>query len=180
MASTLELFLLAQMTSRQQLVYSTVLSSSQASIVAPIPAGFNHLQGIYTVRKDVGGGGAFCWMQFNGDSGLHYQWENQIGNNAPGTSGSALVGFMQMGLLAGASDTTGFFATGTFAIGNVSSGSVAKSMTSASSLICSGTTYYQATFGGVWNQANALTSVTLLPDAGNFVAGSSLSIYGWR
>lgn len=180
MASTLELYLLAQMTSRQQLLYSTVLTSSQASIPISIPAGFNHIQAIYTVRKDVGGGGAFAWMQFNGDTAAHYQWQNQIGNGAPGTSGASLTTFMQMGLCAGASDTAGYFATGTFLVSNVSSTSVAKSLTSAATLICNGTTYYQAQFGGIWNQSAALTSITLLPDAGNLVAGSSISVYGWR
>lgn len=180
MASALELYLWTQVNNPQQLVFSTVLTSSQASISIPVPSGFNHLQGIYTARKDVGGGGAFTRMQFNGDTSNHYQWVNQIGNTAPGNSGASLVGFIQMGLLAGASDSTGYFATGTFTIGNVSSSSIANSMTASATLICSGTTYYQATFGGARNQAIPITSLTFMPDAGNFVAGTAVSVYGWR
>jgi hypothetical protein len=161
-----------------QLLSSTVLTVSQPFITAAIPTGFNHLEGVFTTRKDVGGGGAFCWMQFNADTAAHYQWENVVGGVA-GNSGASLVTIIQMGLCAGASDTTGYFASGKFSIGNVSSTAIAKSMVANSALACSGSTYYTATHGGVWNQAAAITTVTLLPDAGNFVAGSALSIYGW-
>lgn len=162
-----------------QLIKRVLLAASAASIPISVPTGFNNLYGVYTARKDVGGGGAFTWMRFNGDSGNHYEWVNQIGNNAQGTSGAALVGFMQMGLCAGASDTAGYFGTGTFSIANASSTSVGKAMFSNASLICNTTNFYLSEFGGVWNQTSALTSITLLPDAGNLVAGSSFALYGW-
>lgn len=162
-----------------QLLGSTILTGAATSMTIPIPAGFNHLEAISTARKSVGGGGAFCWLQFNGDNAAHYQWENQLGNSAPGNSGAALTTFIQVGLLAGLSDTAGYFATGRITVGNISSTSAAKTVDSTSTLICNGTTYYKASFGGVWNQAAAINSVTLLPDAGSFVAGSSLSLYGW-
>ena len=182
MTSAFEALLLAQNLQNSSPVKlgSTILTAPAATMSLPITAGYNHLEAIYTVRKDTGGGGAFTWMQLNGDSAAHYQWVNQIGNNATGTSGAALVTFWQMGLCAGLSDTANYFATGRFSIGNVSSPTVAKNFDSTSSLICNTTTYYKASFGGVWNQTAALTSVTLLPDSGNFVAGSSLSIYGWN
>lgn len=162
-----------------QLIKQVLLTASQPSITINVPAGPNNLYGVYTARKDAGGGGAFTWMRFNGDSNAHYQWVNQIGNNAPGTSGPSLLGYIQMGLCAGASDTAGYFGTGTFLIGNSSSTSVAKSLCSTASLICNGTTYYLSEFGGVWNQAAAIASVTLLPDSGNLVANSSFALYGW-
>lgn len=161
-----------------QLIGSTILTSSQPSISISGITGFNHIEAIYTARKDVGGGGAFCWIQFNGDTAAHYQWENVIGGVA-GNSGASLVTIIQTGLCAGSSDTAGYFANGRFSIGNIASTTVAKSLVANSALTCSGTTYYTATHGGTWNQAAALTSITLLPDAGNLVAGSSLSIYGW-
>lgn len=162
-----------------QLIKQVVLTLSQPSITIPVPAGPNNLHGIYTARKDTGGGGAFCWMRFNNDSSAHYQWDNQIGNNAPGTSGASLLTYLQMGLCAGASDTAGYFGVGSFSIGNSSSAAVAKSIHSTASLICNGTTYYLSEFGGVWNQAAALTSITLLPDSGNLVANSTFALYGW-
>lgn len=162
-----------------QLLGSTVLSAPQTSITLTVPAGFNHIEAIFTARKDAGGGGGFCWMRFNGDTGNNYQWVNQISNNATGTSGASLVNYMQMGLCAGLSDTANYFATGHFTVGNISSTTATKPLESASSLVCNTTTYYKASFGGIWNSTAAITSITLLPDAGNLVAGSSLSIYGW-
>lgn len=159
---------------------SVVLAAPAPLIRIPIPVGFNHLQGIYTARKSVGGGGAFCWMRLNDDAGNHYQWENVVGAVTQ-NSGASLVAFMQMGLCAGASDTANYFGSGEFTIGNVSSTTTAKQIAARGSLTCSTSTYYAATHGGTYNQAAApITSVTLLPDAGTLIAGSSLSIYGWR
>lgn len=183
MTSTWEALLLAQNLQNSSPVKlgSTILTGPSPTMSLPITAGYNHLEAIYTTRKDSGGGGAFTWMRLNGDSANDYQWVNQIGNNATGTSGSTLVNYWQMGLCAGLSDTAGYFATGRFTIGNISSTSVAKNFDATSSLVCNTTTYYKASFGGVWNQTAAVTSVTLIPDTGgNFVAGSSLSIYGWN
>lgn len=182
MTSTFEALLLAQLTYLQQStpvkIGSTVLTASQPSIPLAVPAGFSHIEGIYTARKDVGGTGAFTWMQFNSDTSAHYQWENLVGS-ATGNSGASLVTFMQMGLCAGASDTANYFGSGRFSIGNVSSTTAAKQLAANSSLTCSTTTYYTATHGGTWNQTAAINQVTLLPDAGNLVAGSSLELYGW-
>jgi hypothetical protein len=161
-----------------QKIASTVLGASAASITLTIPSSINHIRGAWNARKDVGGGGAFSWLRFNGDSASHYQWVNEIGNTAQGNSGASLVNFMQAGLCAGASDTAAYFSNNTFEMENIQ-GSNAKGFASQGNLICSGTTYYIAHFGGIWNQANAVTSVTLLPDAGNLVAGSSFSIEGW-
>lgn len=177
MATALELYLLSQLSTSPRLISSTVLAGTQASITVSVPSGFNYLQGVFTARKNSGGGGAFCWMQFNGDTSAHYQWQNLVDTTAS-TSGASLVTIMQVGLCAGASDTANYFATGTFTIGNASSTAVAKSYTSNSGLTCSTTTYYTSIHGGVWNQTSAITSVTLMPDAGSFIAGSSFSLYG--
>lgn len=184
MTSAFEALILAQLAYLQNStpikIGSTILTASQPSIPISIPAGqFNHLEGIFTARKDTGGGGAFTWMRFNGDAANDYQWENLVGAT-PQNSGASLVSFMQMGLCAGAGDTANYFATGRFSIGNVSSTTVAKQLRSSASLTCSTTTYYTANFGGTWDQTAAINTVTLLPDAGNLVAGSSLSVYGWN
>jgi hypothetical protein len=162
-----------------QRIAGRVLTSSQASITLSVPAGFSSIYGVYTARKDTGGGGAFTWMRLNGDAANDYQWVNQIGNSAPGTSGALLVDHWQMGLCAGLSDTATYFATGNFTIANASSTATAKPFDASSSLVCSTTTYFKASHGGVWNSTAAVTSVTLLPDSGNLVAGSSLELYGW-
>lgn len=155
------------------------LAGSAPTMRIPIPPGFTHLEGIYTARKSVGGGGAFVQMRLNDDSAADYQWENVVGTVAQ-NSLSALVTFMQIGLCAGASDTAGYMASGSFTIGGASSTVTAKQVSSGSSLTCSTSTYYVAKHGGTWNQTAAVGAVTLLPDAGTFAPGSSLSIYGWR
>lgn len=162
-----------------QQIAARVLTTSQPSITIPVPVGaFSSLRGVFTARKDTGGGGAFTWMRLNSDSANDYQWVNQIGNSAPGTSGATLVDHWEMGLCAGLSDTASYFATGSFTIANTASTSAAKSFDSSSSLVCNTTTYYKAGFGGVWNQTAAVNGVTLLPDSGNFIPGSFLILCG--
>lgn len=39
---------------------------------------------------------------------------------------------------------------------------------------------YREDFGGQWNQATAITSVTLYMNASSWTTGSTISLYGWR
>lgn len=166
-----------------QLLGSTILSGSQPSITIAIPAGFNHLQGIFTGRKDVGGGGAYVWLRFNGDTGNNYLWQVTQANNTSATqnlTSAGAVGFIRIGLITGASDTANYFGSGGFSVGNISSTSAFKVAVGGAQCQNTVSNSFVGTLGGQWNSTSAITSVTLLPDAGNLIAGSSMSIYGWE
>lgn len=163
-----------------QLLGSTILTVNAGSISIAIPAGFNHLRGIFTARQDSGSGGAFGFVQLNGDSGANYVWEVSYGNMATTTSANSggAVGGIRVGVLPGSGDTANYFGTGEFTIGNVSSAAF-KPMRSGYFCPTSVTNAYSGTAGGLWASTAVVTSVTMYPFTGNLVAGSSMSIYGW-
>jgi hypothetical protein len=163
-----------------QLLGSTILTGNAGSITIAIPAGFNHLRGVFTARQDSGSGGAFAFVQLNGDSAANYTWETLYGNVATvtATNSGGAVGGIRVGVIPGSGDTANYFGAGDFMIGNISS-SVFKPMTSNFFCPTSPTNAYSGSVGGLWLSTAAVTSVTLYPFTGNLVAGSSVSIYGW-
>lgn len=168
-------------TNMPQLLGSTILASSQASISISIPSGYNHLKCTFTGRQDSGSGGAFAFIQLNGDSGANYAWQVLYGNmttTTAATSAGAVAG-MRVGVLPGSGDTANYFGTGEFTLGNVSS-AVFKPVSSYFHAAMSAANAYSGTGGGTWASTAVVTSVTLYPFTGNLVAGSSLSIYGWH
>lgn len=184
MASTLELWLLSRVTYLQnntpQLIGSTILTGSAASITIAIPAGYNHLQGVFTGRCDASGA-QFLLMQFNGDTGTNYTWQRVTSNVSAvsGANAGAAVNNMEVGVVSSATDTANYFGTGTFVVGNVSS-SVFKTVTSDFLGVFSVSNATGGSGGGLWASTAAITSVTIFSASGNLVAGSSMSIYGLR
>lgn len=185
MASTFEALLLAQVNYLQnntpQLIGTTILGASAASISITIPSGYNHLQCTYTGRQDSGSGGAFCFVRINGDSGANYTWQGLYGNVSTATSSNAAgaVSGIRLGVLPGSGDTANYFGTGAFTLGNVGS-AVFKPLSGHFQGPITTTNGYAGTYGGIWASTAAITSVALFPNSGNLIAGSSLTIYGLK
>lgn len=158
---------------------TTVLGANAASITINVPAGFTHVQGVFTARQDSGSGGAFCALQLNGDTGSNYVWQYTLGGSASITAAGsgATATSMRIGVIPGSGDTANCFGVGSFTIGN-SKSAVFKPVTSNFEAILGTTTSYSGTLGGSWQSTAAVSSVTLLPASGNLVAGSSLTLYG--
>jgi hypothetical protein len=178
-ASTLELYMLATLNARPQLLGSTILTSSQPSITIPIPAGFNHLDVVWTGRQDFGSGGAFAFVRINNDAGNNYTFQKLYGSGATATSNNGgIQNGIHIGVVPGSGDTVNYFGTGRFLVGNISS-SVFKPVSGSFAGMVSVSNGYAGEAGGIWASTAAVTSVSLLPGAGNLVAGSSMSVYGW-
>lgn len=182
MASTLELFMLAMLNARPQLLGSTILTSPQPLITIPIPAGFNHLDAVWTGRQDAGGtGGAFAFVRLNGDTGTNYTFQKLygVGTTTTAANAGALTNGIHIGVVPSNGDTANYFGTGKFAVGN-SSSAVFKPVSGSFAAMVSATNGYSGNAGGLWQSTSVVTSVTLVPGSGNLVAGSSMSIYGWQ
>ena len=79
--------------------------------------------------------------------------------------------------MAAATATAGYLGSGEFTIPNAS-GSTYKVATGHSTSANANNNGYSGTYGGLWQNTAAVTSVTLLPLAGQLVAGSSAYLYG--
>lgn len=164
-----------------QLLGSTILTGLAAAITIAIPSGFNHLRGVVTGRQDSGSGGAFAFIQFNGDAGANYTYETFVAQTSTATaanSGGAENG-IRVAVLPGSGDSANYFGTAEFVIGNCSS-SVYKPLSASYTGALSLTNAATGTAGGIWQSTAAITSVSFMPFTGNLVAGSSMSIYGWQ
>lgn len=166
-----------------QLVSTTyVTSGTAATMSATIPSTANHIEVIWTGRSDNASTATNLLLRVNGDSGSNYLWEQNEQNNTAATAATAggATTSIHIGTMVAASGTTAsYFATGTFTMGNVQSSLCFKAASGRAASHATTTQVYGGTYGGQWASTNAVTLITLLPAAGNFVAGSSMTVYGW-
>lgn len=156
---------------------SVALSGASGTINVPTWA--TNLSGVFTARTDNATTGGFVNLRFNGDTGNNYTWEMVLANTASvsGQNAGGAVGFIHVGAKTAANDTANYFGTGAFSVTNAQSTSLFKSVTSTDNAPGSVSGGFAGVFGGTWANTAAVTSVTLLPDAGNFVAGSLFTLY---
>lgn len=165
-----------------QLIAKSVLTGSASSIPLSVPSGpaFSVLRVAWTARSDNAGFATYMCLRLNGDSGNNYLWQiNQV--NIASTAGSgnsgALTSLIQIGTMAGGTATSGYLGSGEFTIPNAA-GNTYKAPEGHSTSTNSTTNSYSGTYGGLWLNTSAVTSITLLAGAGNLVAGSSAYLYG--
>jgi hypothetical protein len=159
-----------------------VLTAGAASITLSVPAGasLGVLRVAWTARSDTASAATYMCLRLNGDSGNNYTFQlNQANANAASTGGNSngLVGVIEIGTMAGATATAGYLGSGEFTIPNASGGTY-KTAEGFSNSANSSTNGYSGTYGGLWQNTAAVTSITLLPLAGSLVAGSAAYLYG--
>lgn len=163
-------------------IQTQVLGSSQASVTfSSIPATYEHLMMLWTARG-TDSGNPDIYMQFNGDTGANYDRELLVGVGAAPSSGPAVAqtAIQAIGTMPGSTATAGRAAGGTIKIMSYARTTFWKTAVGDFSDIRatgSGNELAGMT-GGIWRSTAAITSVTLLPSAGNFLTGSVFSLYG--
>lgn len=141
---------------------------------------FNNYFGVFCVRQSTGSGGAYCFLQINTDTGNHYTYQATIGNGTSiTTSNSGLTTGFNVGVAPGSGDTANYFGTGEFTIANAQSTTGNKPIRANGGAAITSTNAYTGQWVGQWNSATAITDIHLWPNAGNFVAGSSFTLYGY-
>lgn len=181
MASTYELLLLSRMNAQPQLLGSTILTSSAASITIPTAAApaASAFQVAWQARSDTAATAINFLMTFNGDTASHYLWQKAETNNTAtnGSNSGALVAFIQVGTIPAASASASFFGTGYTVVSNPNSTVGFKSCSGQATACISATNAFTGTYGGLWESTSAVTSITLKALAGNLVAGSMATVY---
>ena len=132
-----------------------------------IAATFKHLRIIAHLRGTTGAGTVAARLRFNNDSAGNYRDNNgaaqtQIAITVEGDTGPA-----------------GAFSIYVADIANYASSAEWRAVTLTSSNVGAGATTANGPVAGFWtNTAAAISRVTVLPDANNWLAGSRLTLYG--
>lgn len=165
------------------LIASEVLSDAAASkTFSSIPQTFSHLRLKVLARTAGGGtGGDNLAVQFNGDFGANYDYVlAQVSNTTDANATSVGQVAITTGVAPRNGDTANkagltvidipFYALTTF--------HKVLQYRSVAFISQIATGSFDRTGGGLWRNTAAITSILLIPETGDFMAGSAFSLYG--
>jgi len=164
--------------STYQLISSQVLGSSAASVTfSSIPSTYKDLVLRYSARGDVAQSSQ--QIKLNTDTGTNYSDTFMSGSGSTVASGNdtnATYGFAYY-TQALSSATANIFGNAEIYIPNYA-GSTNKAFSVFGAGENNGITAYIASTANLWRNTAAISSLTLTPNSGNFVTGSSFYLYG--
>jgi hypothetical protein len=164
------------------LIGTTTLGSAAADITfSSISGSYQNLTMICQLRSTSSSNQANLQIQLNGDTGSNY-WT--VGGNRYAASGSAVNLFDNTGtyinaqyIISGGAQAAKYSSPVTITIPNYKGTTLAKTLQFAGADYSDGPQFCAGTGG--WNNTAAITSIKIYPDANNFKAGCSISLYGW-
>lgn len=159
-----------------------VLGAAAADITfSAIPATYRHLKVVFSGRGAAASSSRELRVRFNGDAGGNYDRESLRGNDTTAaaftSAGGTYIGGME---IAGDSAPAGRVGAVSIDIPDYRGTTFHKALL-ATCFAARGTTgpdLFVFTIGGLWRSTAAITSVTLLLETGNFMAGSVATLYG--
>ena len=158
-----------------KLIETKTLGTAAASIeFTSIPQTFTDLVILYSLRSDTsyGSGGSYFYLTFNGTSAnLSGLYINGDGTSVSGGSDAPFGGVVPSDF------TANSFSSGSIYLPNYS-GNTNKSISKDSVRENNATTGVLSIQAGLWSNSSAINRVTLTQNAGNFVTGSTTSLYG--
>lgn len=164
-------------------IAETVLGASAGSVTfSSIPNTFRHLRLEWQARGDTAAVNTALQLQVNGDTSASYDRQStQIVGTVVSASEAQGLTAMLLGLLAAASASANTPGTGTIDIPNYA-GTVfvkhALTQTVAQAGVGSGALTARFDLGSYRATTSAINALKLFPAAGNFVAGSTFTLYG--
>jgi hypothetical protein len=159
-----------------KLIESKTLGTAAASIeFTSIPQTFTDLFIVCSLRSSDSGSYVNINLGFNANtSNFSARWLYGLGSGGTGTANSIV---RYAGEVNTANDTANTFNNSSIYIPNYT-GSTHKSFSTDSVRETNASTNAMAISAGLWSDTSAITSVQLDSSAGNYVAGSTISLYG--
>ena len=162
-------------------ISDTVLGTTQASITVNLPSTYQHAQIWVSARSDTAAINSPLRIRFNGDSATNYDNQAMYAQGATITAAESLAtASPEIGFLAAASDAAGKWGQSFIDIADYTSTTQEKMATAKGSWVEANATSQvrQGLWTTHWRSTAAITSVTLFPGSGNFIAGSRVTVYG--
>ena len=160
----------------------TTLGAGAASVtLSSIPQTYRHLMLTASARSDNAATGlTSLGLRFNADSGANYSYQiNVSASTTVSTFGSVSATALDIGGTSQASSTANNFALNDMLILDYTNTAIFKHAGGSSGGIEGALANMKAFFAtGVWASTAAITSITILPGAGSFVANSRFTLYG--
>ena len=170
----------AALNSYESIETVSVGSGGQSTIsFTAIPATYKHLQlRILAATTTAAGDGAYFNIRFNSDSGSNYSYHDLYGNGSTATASGLASQTAIYGQRISEANLTSIF--GVVVIDILDYGSVNKNKTvrSLGAYDANGSGSIYLVSGAWYNSANAISTITLTPDANNFAQYSSFALYG--
>lgn len=163
-------------------IAESVLTGTAANVTfSSIPVSFRTLELRIQARSDTAATATPLTMRFNGDTAANYDAQSIFGQTtSTGAAESVAATGMSLLEIAAASAPANHAGALTLFIPNYNGTTFIKTCdgTSTSSIGTGAGTLITRKLSGRWRSTAAITSIALLPAAGNFVAGSSFVLYG--
>lgn len=163
-----------------QPVGSVTLAVAAANVTYTVVNAFNRVWCTWRAASSFAATNETIAAQFNADSGSHYLWQDLQGINstAAGSSPGAATTSIVVGQVPGASATANYFGSGDFLVDGCNQSASFMTTQGTGTTFISTSSTINGVYSGQYNVLAKLTSITLIPGAGNFVAGSQFTFYG--
>lgn len=162
-----------------QLLTSTVLTADASAVLLNVPSGFNRLQLFWSGRCAGAVAASTAKVQFNGDTATHYNFIlTQSNNGTTTTTDNTAASSMQMATFPGASATANYAGSGNFVIDNADANGFFPTLVGNACAFVTTSNMYNGVYAGQWLSTAAITTINLVMGSGNWLTGSSFSLYG--
>lgn len=162
-----------------QPIYTQTVGAGGASSITfnNIPQGFTDLFVQYSLRSDFAG----VWadgsgLRFNGDTSSSGSMTQMYGLGTSAGQGNGLTA-MYIGIVTAATNTAGIFSKGTINIPNYTGGKFKQAIVESANKNDS-TSTIDHMVSNLWSSTAPVTSLTITCGQGNFVQGSTVTLYG--
>ena len=163
------------MPSTYEPIATTTLGSATANVTfSSITGSFTDIVLIARCQTNAAGTDKDLYLRFNGDSGNNYSRTRLVGNGSTATSARQNdVSQLVCGAMPATSHINDF-AVNLIHIQNYSNTTTNKSIFVRNSF----SQIAVQAIAGLYRSTSAITSITLIPESGSFVSGSTFTIYG--
>lgn len=172
---------LTWVTDRVAKISETILGSTASSVTfSSIPGTYQNLLIECMTRGDASSGEVGTSMTFNGSSsGYSYtRMYTTSSGSTPGQDRSTSDSKMDLGATTAATSTSNIPAHTKITVGNYAQTTFSKSVIVECQCWDEGSNGRLYHNGGTWNNTAAITSITISVASGNFIAGSTFTLYG--
>jgi hypothetical protein len=156
-----------------------VLGSSSASVTfSAISGSYTNLVLKITARGTQATAFVSFRLTFNGDSGANYEWcQHYVSGGTAGASQATSQNYIGLGNMPGSNQTANAPGQLTIQVHRYSGTTFLKTLQAQIFYLTAATMQAFNSAGG-WNSTSAITSITIVPDAGSFATGSTFTLYG--